>query len=185
MNHLQKSVFALLLFVAAMTAANAESPGNNFVGQYVSANAGATYINTIYDVDGSNGGFLGAGGMVFAGSQINPYFAPEVGLGYFSFGSQGGISLFGLNARVTFPIGSCISLFAKLGAGYAEVITRLTKRVQKNSFVPTLGLGVGYGFSESTMATFETNGVWLPHSLGNAHGYAGGVTLGVTHYWNS
>lgn len=185
MKQIQKALYLSLFFGTVITTANAESPGNNFMGQYVSANAGATYINTIYDTDASNGGFIGAGGDIFAGSQINPYFSPELGLGYFSFGSQGGISMFSVNGRFTWPIGSCISLFAKVGAGYAEVITRLSKRVQKNSFVPALGLGVGYGFSESSMATLETNGVWLPHSLGNANGYAGGVTLGVTHYWHS
>lgn len=185
MTLLQKAFYSSLIFVGIISVAHADPLYNRFVGQYVSVNAGATLANKIFDSSSARRGFLGAGANIFAGSQINPYFAPELGLGYYSFSSRGGATLFGLDGRFTIPAGSCVSLFMKLGAAYTEVITRFATRVQKNSFVPSLGAGIGYGFSPSSMVTVEGNGVWLPQSLGNANGFLGGLTLGVTHYWNS
>ena len=185
MKFIQKVFYSSLIFVGIISVAHADPLYNRFVGQYVSVNAGATLANKIFDPSDSERGFLGAGANIFAGSQINSYFAPELGLGYYSFASSGGATIFGLDGRFTIPAGSCVSLFLKLGAGYTEVITRFASRIQKNSFVPTLGAGIGYGFSPSSMVTFEGNGVWLPQSLGNANGFLGGLTLGVTHYWNS
>ncbi len=185
MKLIQKFFYAPLIFACFISAAHADPLYNRFVGQYVSVNGGATIANKIFDPSDFERGFVGAGANIFAGSQINPYFAPELGLGYYSFASSGGATIFGLDGRFTIPAGSCVSLFFKLGAGYAEAITRFASRVQKNSFVPTLGAGIGFGFSPSSMVTVEGNGVWLPQSFGNANGFLGGLTLGVTHYWNS
>ncbi|GEM_PF-4130008 len=182
---IQKVFYSSIISAGIISAAHADPLYNRFVGQYVSVNAGATLANKIFDPSASERGFLGAAANIFAGSQINPYFAPELGLGYYSFGSSGGATIFGLDGRFTIPAGSSVSLFFKLGAAYTEVITRFATRVQKNSFVPSLGGGIGYGFSPSSMVTLEGNGVWLPQSLGNANGFLGGLTLGVTHYWNS
>lgn len=157
---------------------------NNFVGQYFSFNAGATYAYKIYQ-SRSKSGILGAGGNLFFGDQINAYFAPEVGFGYFSFGSNGGVTLLSLNGRFTLPVGTNVSLFVKLGAGYGEVITRIDPaRKTTNDFVPSLGAGIGVGFLPNWMATLEANGAYFPYSLGNANGPIGGITLGVTHYFS-
>lgn len=174
----------LLSTVIFISTSHADMLYNHYVGQYVSLNAGVTYANKIFDSGVTKSGILGAGGNLFLGDQINPYFAPELDIGYFSFGSRGGVTMFSLGGRFTYSVGSGVSLFAKLAPAYAEVITRLTTRVQKNTFLPALGLGVGIGFTPQTMMTIEANGVWLPEDLGNANGVMGGLTLGVTHYWN-
>ena len=155
---------------------------NSYQGQYVSFGAGATYANKIYDTGGSDCGILGVGGVVFLGDQFTKYFAPEFETGYDSFGS-GGLTTLSVDGRFTFPVGQRFSIFARLGGGYAEAVTRITTRVQKNSFVPTMGLGVGYGLTNKWAMSLETDGAWLPQSLGNANGYAGAITVNFTRYW--
>ena len=181
-----KFLFFILLInifiISAYADDNFDESDNHFTGQYVSVNAGATYAHNIYQFTHKSG-FLGAGGSLFLGSQVNAFFAPELEASYFSFGSSSGMTTFGLVGRFTLPVGSAWSFFVKLGPGYSEVITRLTNRVQKNSFVPLFGAGVGYGFAPQWMGTLEANGTYFSHSMGNATGPAGGVTIGVTHYW--
>lgn len=156
---------------------------NRYVGQYYAVNAGASYAHRI-KAGASESGFLGAGGSILLGQQINPYFAPEAGFSYFSFGSNGGLTIVSVSARITAPVGSNVSLFGKIGAAYSELTTRtLGIGITAGDFVPAFGLGMGVGFSPTWMATLEANGVYFPVSTKNGNGPMGGVTLGVTHYF--
>ena len=90
-----------------------------------------------------------------------------------------------MNFRFTAPIGSHVSLFGKLGPAYAELTTRMNGYQSTNSFVPALGLGVGYGLTYQWMLSLEANGVWLPQDMGNGNGLAGGLTINATRYFNA
>lgn len=159
----------------------AVAPANPFQGQYVSVNAGATYANKIYQNPVVQSGILGAGGNIFLGDQINPYFAPEIGVNYFSFGSWGGVTIASINGKFTLPMGD-FSLFGKMGAGFGEVITRLKYTpVTSDNFVPSVGAGIGYNFLYRWTGTLEFSGAYF--SVSNANGFIGGFTAGVTHYF--
>jgi opacity protein-like surface antigen len=175
----------LLFTTMIFSAAQADSNFNRFTGQYVAVNAGAMYTSKIYGPNVTTKNAMGGGVNLYLGDQVTTYFAPELDFGYFSFGSPGGVGLLSLNARFTAPVGSSVSLFAKGGLGYGEVTTRLNTRVSASDIMPSFGLGVGFGFSPSSMVTLESSNVYAPHNLGNASGIMSAFTLGVTHYFAS
>jgi uncharacterized membrane-anchored protein len=86
-------------------------------------------------------------------------------------------------------VGSRISLFAKLGIGYAEVVTRLLGPnrgdLVSDNTVPVFGLGVGYGLTSLWMLSLEANGAYFSGSTNNASGLMGGLTFGGTRYFNT
>ncbi|MCX7121936.1 MAG: outer membrane beta-barrel protein [Gammaproteobacteria bacterium] len=162
------------------------APPAEFEGQYVSVNAGATYANVIHQYPVTESGFLGAGGSIFLGDKINPYFGPEIGVGYYSFGSWGGATIVSLNAKFTIPM-SDFSLFAKVGAAFGELTTRFkpsanTIPIQSDEFLPSLGAGLGYNFMSRWTGSVECNGAYFPGSK-NGNGFIGGLTAGITHYF--
>lgn len=165
-----------------LSIAQADSLYNAYQGQYVSVGIGATYANKIYQPGNTRSGFLGGGGNLFLGDQITPYVGPELGFNYFGFRS-GGVTILSLNGRFTLPVGSRISLFAKLGLGYTELTMRMNGYSSSNSFVPAFGLGVGYGLTSQWMLSAEGNGVYLPQGMGNGNGVIGGLTLAATRYF--
>ncbi|OGT46014.1 MAG: hypothetical protein A3E82_07805 [Gammaproteobacteria bacterium RIFCSPHIGHO2_12_FULL_38_11] len=159
----------------------AVAPPNPFQGQYVSLNAGATYASNINQNPINKSGILGAGGNIFLGDKINPYFGPEMGVSYFSFGPWGGVMIACINAKLTLPMGD-FSLFGKLGAALGEVTTRLLiTPFSSSNFVPSVGAGLGYNFTHRWTGTAEFNGAYF--SAKNANGFIGGFTLGFTHYF--
>ncbi|HLB55923.1 MAG TPA: outer membrane beta-barrel protein [Coxiellaceae bacterium] len=186
--HFKKIILLpLFVFVSFLSVAHAaiHDQYNRYVGQYVSVGGGATFANKIYQPpNNTQSGLIGGAANLFLGDQINPYFAPEVGFGYAQFRS-GGLTIIALNFRFTAPIGSHVSLFGKLGPAYAELTTRMNGYQSTNSFVPALGLGVGYGLTYQWMLSLEANGVWLPQDMGNGNGLAGGLTINATRYFNA
>ncbi|MCX7125639.1 MAG: outer membrane beta-barrel protein [Gammaproteobacteria bacterium] len=173
------TLFSVLLTLFSAPSVLAE---DTFLGQYLSINAGGTYVSNIYQGAASKTGFQGAAANIFLGDQVNSYFGPEVGFAYYSFGSSGGgVALICLNGKFTIPMNN-FSVFGKIGAGFASVITYFQTKITTNDFVPSVGAGVGYGFTKKWKATVEFNGAYFPN-VGNANGFMGAFTAGVTHYF--
>lgn len=180
-------LFLSIIFASFLSIAQAamHDQYNRYVGQYVSVGGGATFANRVYQPpNNTQNGPIGGAANLFLGDQVNPYFAPEVGFGYAQFRS-GGLTIISLNFRFTAPIDSRISLFGKLGPAYAQLTTRMNGYLSEDSFVPALGLGIGYGLTYQWMLSLEANGVWLPENMGNGSGPIGGLTINATRYFNT
>lgn len=176
-----------IIFFTLFSVTNAATLYDFYKNQYVSFNGGATYVNKIF-YKGRLGqlydsGFLGGGGNLFIGSWLSSFFGLELGFNYFSFGSLGGMTLIAVNGRFTELLGHHVMLFEKIGAGFGEVTTRILTEVTSDNFVPSLGLGIGYGIAQYWMLTMEFNGAWFPNSTSNCNGVIGGWTLGATRYF--
>ena len=157
-----------------------------FQGPYTSLNAGASYVQYAYQGGAAVSGFHGVGANLFLGTTVNRYFAPELGAGFYGAGSVAKVEIYGLDFRITWPVGKTISLFGKVGPGVGELRTCSTPTcTTKSSFVPLIGAGIGYDVAKDWMATAEFNGADFPNNTGNGHGVMGGFTLGATRYWNT
>ncbi len=180
---LKRICFLAATFLGLISIAHAETNHyNRIVGQYISGNFGGSYANQTHQEDRKENGFLGVGANLFLGDQINPYFAPEVGVAYFDMEHYNDwFSILNLNGRFTIPVGTRVSLFAKIGIGLGSVKTCFRHCHTSNDMVPTGGLGVGVGLTKEWMTSAEFNGAYF--STKNAVGIFGGLTIGATRYF--
>lgn len=150
---------------------------------YVSLGTGPGYVNSM-SMNGKHQAGLGNwGANLFLGTSVSPYFGPEVGVGYFGLESMGRVGLLGLSARVTGRFTDRLLLFGKLGAGVGELRTCYLSCTTTSTFVPIIGLGLGWGLNPQWMLSTEFNGAFFPQSTGNGNGVIGGWTIAATRYF--
>ncbi|HLB55924.1 MAG TPA: outer membrane beta-barrel protein [Coxiellaceae bacterium] len=166
--------FSTIIFASAFLAnALADTQFYNLhTGFYVSGNAGVAFNKN------STSGFAG---NFFVGRQFNPNIAIEGGYGY--YGTLGGTSVLNVAAKGTLPLGKRVTLFGKLGGAYIELENCFFGCATYSQVAPAFGLGMGVGINQDWTGSLEYNGVYS--TLTNNNGFIGGVTLGVTRYFDA
>jgi len=131
----------------------------------------------------------GRGFKLFAGKQLNPYFAVEGGyfdLGKFSFNAttsgngvlDGEIGLRGVNLDLVgqWPLSQRFSLFGRIGANYAKASTHFTgnrlaavtnPNPSERKIGAKAGLGLEYKFSEALAMRAEVERYRVNDAVGN------------------
>lgn len=123
----------------------------------------------------------GVAAAISIGRLFNPFIAIEGGYAY--YGSAGGTSVLNAVAKGILPISTRGTLFAKLGVGYIELRNCFLGCTTHTQFGPAFGLGGGVNINKQWQTTLEYNGVYTTFT--NDSGFVGGITLGVTRYFDA
>src|SRR3990167_10798327 len=174
-----KSIYKIMQFSACI-AASAFLPTvfadvqsyNLHDGFYVSGNVGVGIKS--YSTSGFAANF-------FVGRQFNPHIGIEGGYGYYGVSSE--TSVLNVVAKGIVPISTRGTLFAKLGGAYVELRNCFLGCTTYTQFAPAFGAGFGVNITKQWASSLEYNGVYTTFT--NNTGFVGGVTLGVTRYFDA
>lgn len=123
----------------------------------------------------------GVAAAISIGRLFNPFIAIEGGYAY--YGSADGTSVLNVVAKGVLPVSTRGTLFAKLGVGYIELRNCFLGCTTHNQFGPAFGLGGGVNINNQWQTSLEYNGVYTTFT--NNSGFVGGITLGVTRYFDA
>ncbi len=166
----------LPIFVSVFFASCAQA---NFSDLYTSVNAGGSYFTNLSSNGESFHGFSGPALSIFLGAPANQYFAPELALEYDRASTFGSAVLAGLDIKLMAPVKQDFLLFIKAGAGLGEITTKNGGTNTEDQAVTLFGAGAGYRFLPLWMGTVEFNGAYFD----STKKVIGGVTLGITRFW--
>ena len=127
---------------------------------------------------------------LYAGYMMTTYWGVEAGVDAvwgFDLFCEGSGEIYHLDVKGVLPLGSRAELFGKLGVGviHAEENDDLLENTESSTGVgATFGLGFGYDFTPTWVATAELNGIAHQKSPVLNGTFSFIPTIGITHYFS-